>query len=92
MSLSLPQSGTPDLYAPKHVSAQDRTRPSGRALGHLTDAWKAVDALERDLPTTLERWTQESLVTARNGIRRAWLALSQLDQDLHAEPSCDRIG
>ncbi len=70
------------LYAPQNV--KDRNTPVGQALGHLYDAWQALESLEESLPDELPRWEAESLTTARTGARRAWLALSGLHQSLNA--------
>jgi hypothetical protein len=73
-----------ELYAPKDVALQDRDSLAGQALGCLADAWKAMQALETSLPHELQRWDAESLMTARTGTQRAWLALSNLNRSLHA--------
>jgi hypothetical protein len=72
-----------ELYAPEEGTSQDRTTPAGQALGHLVDAWRALAELEASLPADLARWDAESLVTARKGTQRAWLALSNLSHNLH---------
>jgi hypothetical protein len=72
-----------ELYAPQVDAPQDRTTLAGQALGHLVDAWRALAELEASLPADLARWDAESLVTARKGTRRAWLALSNLNHNLH---------
>jgi len=74
-----------ELYAPEEVASQDRTTPAGQALGHLADAWRALAELEASLPADLARWDVESLVTARKGTQRAWLALSNLNHNLHKQ-------
>jgi len=51
-------------------------------LQHITAAWKALEALETDLPTGPNRWQADSLFTAREGMRRAWLAIANLDRRL----------
>jgi hypothetical protein len=71
-----------ELYAPEVSVSQDRTTPSGQALGLLAEAWQALGELEATLPPDLARWDAESLVTARRGTQRAWLALSNLDHNL----------
>jgi hypothetical protein len=40
--------------------------------------------LEASLPQELQRWDAESLMTARKGTQRAWLALSNLNSNLEA--------
>ena len=71
-----------ELYAPAASVVNDRETPSGQALGLLADAWQALAELEASLPADLARWDAESLVTARKGTQRAWLALSNLDKNL----------
>jgi hypothetical protein len=71
-----------ELYAPEASVPQDRTTPAAQALGLLADAWRALAELEASLPADLARWDAESLVTARKGTQRAWLALSNLDHNL----------
>lgn len=84
-SLSSVKSATNDLsklYAPQGTSCQDRTTLVGQALGHLADVWEVLQELETDLPEDMSRWDAESLVTARKGTQRAWLALSNLRRSL----------
>ena len=76
-----------ELNAPEEGAAQDRTTPAGQALGHLVDAWRALSDLEASLPGDLARWDAESLVTARKGTQRAWLALSNLNHNLQKRGS-----
>jgi hypothetical protein len=73
------------LYIPEEIGRQDRTTPANQALGYLADTWKALDALEASLPDDLPRWDAESIMTARKGTQRAWLALSNLNRSLHAK-------
>ncbi len=84
MSSSTHASNISELYAPEEVGDQDRITLAGQALGYLADAWKALDALEASLPGDLQRWDMESLMTARKGTQRAWLALSNLNHSLNA--------
>ena len=56
--------------------------PTVEALNYLTQAWQALEALEASLPEELARWDAESLMTARKGTQRAWLALSNLHRSL----------
>ena len=71
-----------ELYPLRELSGEAQVGPTGPALRHLTDAWKTLDDLEVSLPGGLDRWQAESLFTAREGIRHAWLALSNLDRGL----------
>lgn len=52
------------------------------ALGRLQEAWRAVEALEASLQGGATRWQNESLFVAREGIRRAWLAISSVERGL----------
>jgi hypothetical protein len=61
-----------------------RSGLADEALGHLAAAWQALDALEANLEPGLQRWDAESLMTARKGTQRAWLALSNLNRGLCA--------
>jgi hypothetical protein len=84
MTLSTRTNDVSKLYAPEDVAERDRTTLTGQALGYLADAWQALDALEASLPQELQRWDAESLMTARKGTQRAWLALSNLNSNLEA--------
>jgi len=71
-----------ELY-PLSDSASDlEAGLSSPVLQHITAAWKALEALETDLPTEPDRWQADSLFTAREGMRRAWLAVANLDRRL----------
>jgi hypothetical protein len=52
------------------------------ALCHLHAAWQALETLESSLPGGPDRWQADSLHTAREGIRRAGLAVSSLGRGL----------
>jgi hypothetical protein len=80
------------LYAPGETVSRNRCTPADQALGHLSDAWKALDLLEAAITKDMQRWDAESLMTARKGTRRAWLALSNLSRSLHAKRGRDRNG
>lgn len=58
---------------------------AGPVLRQITAAWKALDKLERRLPGGPDRWQADSLFVAREGMRRAWLALSNLDRGLRMQ-------
>jgi hypothetical protein len=73
------------LYVPGDIINEDRTTPTGQALGYLADAWQALDALEASLSRDLQRWDAKSLMTARKGTRSAWLALSNLSRSLNSQ-------
>jgi hypothetical protein len=62
----------------------DRNGLADEALGHLAAAWQALEALETSLASDLQRWDAESLMTARKGTQRAWLAVSNLNRSLCA--------
>jgi hypothetical protein len=85
MTLSTHTNDHSRLYSPEDVAERDRTTLTGQALGFLADAWQALDALEASLPQELQRWDAESLMTARKGTQRAWLALSNLHSNLDAQ-------
>jgi hypothetical protein len=51
-------------------------------LRHLHAAWQALEELEQGLPGGPDRWQADSLYTAREGIRRAGLAVSSLGRGL----------
>lgn len=72
-----------ELYAVSDPPAGAQDSPAGPVLGHLTDAWQALEVLETSLPGGLDRWQADSLFTAREGIRHAWLALSNLNRRLN---------
>ncbi len=73
------------LNAPEAETCRNRSTPAGQALGHLADAWAALQMLEASLPKDVQRWDMESLMTARKGTQRAWLALSNLNRSLEAK-------
>jgi hypothetical protein len=58
---------------------------AGPVMRQITAAWNALDQFETDLPGGPDRWQAESLFVAREGMRRAWLALSNLDRRLRTE-------
>jgi hypothetical protein len=70
-------------------SSQPGDTPTVEALNYLTQAWQALETLEASLPEELARWDAESLMTARKGTRRAWLALSNLNRSLNARWAVD---
>jgi hypothetical protein len=74
----------PELYSLQEAQ-QNADGPTGPALVHLADAWKALELLETSLPEGLDRWQADSLFTAQEGIRRAWLAVSNLDRGLRRQ-------
>ena len=70
-------------------SGQPGDTPTAEALNYLTQAWQALEVLEASLPEELARWDAESLMTARKGTQRAWLALSNLHRSLNARWAVD---
>ena len=56
------------------------------ALRHLYAAWQALETLEDSLPGGPDRWQVDSLYTAREGIRRAGLAIASLSRGLGEQP------
>lgn len=85
MDFRLNRNDISELYVPEALALDERTTLASQALGYLADAWEAIDALEAGLPEELRRWDAESLMTARKGTRRAWLALSNLNHSLRIE-------
>ena len=70
---------------PEALAVNDWDSPADQALRCLTDAWKAMDALEASLQEDLPRWDAESLMTARKGTERARLALANLNRSLKSK-------
>ena len=63
----------------------------GPALQQIATAWRALDELERTLPGGPDRWQADSLFVAREGLRRASLALCNLDRSIRRHiPGVDR--
>lgn len=77
-----PANRIPEMYPVRACPDQVEAGPAGPALGHLAAAWAALDGLEESLPGGPDRWQADSLFTAREGVRRAWLALSNLSRSL----------
>jgi hypothetical protein len=69
------------LYTLK-LESQFPNGPAGPALQHLVDAWLALESLEGNLSDGPDRWQADSIHVAREGIRRAWLAVSNLERGL----------
>ena len=74
-----------ELYTLEQLLKEDPANPAIPALRHLIEAWKALESLEAGLSEPLDRWEAESLLTVREGIRRAWLALSSLARNIRAK-------
>ena len=73
-----------ELY-PVQDLQQDQEGPAGPALNHLVSAWRALTLLGDSLPEGPDRWQTDSLFTAQEGIRHAWLAVSNLDRGLRRQ-------
>jgi hypothetical protein len=73
-----------ELY-PLQDAQQDHLGPAGPALNHLVNAWRALALLGDSLPEGPDRWQADSLFTAQEGIRHAWLAVSNLDRGLRRQ-------
>ena len=80
-----PKNSIPELYPLQTDQGKIKAGPAGSALRQITAAWNALDALENNLPGGPDRWQADSLFVAREGIRRAWLALSNLDRGLRRQ-------
>ena len=59
--------------------------PAASVLRRITAAWDALEKLESSLPGGADRWQADSLFVAREGMRRAWLALANLEQGLRQQ-------
>ena len=64
------------------VGCQSHDSTAGPALHRLVEAWQALELLEENLPDVPDRWQADGIHVAREGIRRAWLAVSNLDRGL----------
>jgi hypothetical protein len=73
-----------ELYPVQDVQ-RDHKGPAGPALNHLVSAWRALALLEDSLPEGPDRWQADSLFTALEGIRHAWLAVCNLDRGLRRQ-------
>jgi hypothetical protein len=69
------------LYALK-VERPSPDGPAGPALQLLVAAWQALEHLEENLSDGPDRWQADGIHVAREGVRRAWLAVSNLDRGL----------
>ena len=80
-----PTNSIAELYPLRTEQDKIEAGPAGPALRQITAAWNALDGLESNLPGGPDRWQAESLFVAREGMRRAWLALSNLDHRLRRQ-------
>jgi hypothetical protein len=85
MSPISPTNDVAELYPLQTQQDKIDAGPAGPALRQITAAWNALDGLESNLPGGPDRWQAESLFVAREGMRRAWLALSNLDRRLRRQ-------
>ena len=83
MQATSPNDSIPDLYPIKTDPNPDGAGLAGPTLRQITDAWQALEALATSLPQGPDRWQEDSLFVAREGMRQAWLALSNLDRRLN---------
>jgi hypothetical protein len=67
------------LYA-LELGGRPPAGPAGPALHRLVEAWQALERLEENLSGGPDRWQADGIHVAREGIRRAWLAVSNLDR------------
>ena len=72
------------LYAP-NMERQLPDGPAGPPLQHLAAAWLALESLEKNLADGPDRWQADGIHVAREGIRRAWLAVSNLERGLQRQ-------
>jgi hypothetical protein len=77
-----PTNSIPELYPLQMEQDPSEAGLAGPTLRQITAAWNALDALETNLPGGPDRWQTETLFVAREGMRRAWLALCNLDRSL----------
>lgn len=85
MSSVTPAHSVPELYPLGTTEEAQNAVLAGPALQQIIAAWNALDGLECNLPGGPDRWQAESLFVAREGMRRAWLALSNLDRRLRRQ-------
>ena len=78
-----------ELYPVDDAADEVGAGLAGPVLQHISAAWKALEALETDLLTEPNRWQADSLFTAREGMRRAWLAIVNLDRRLQRSSRLD---
>ena len=78
---SLQKNDITTLYGLKQCGLIPNKRDAP-AMHYLQDAWNALETLEASLPDGPDRWQVDGLCTAREGIRRAWLAVSNLERGL----------
>ena len=90
MPLQLEMNDLPTLYAPA-TDRQPPDGPAGPALYRLVEAWQALALLEENLSDGPDRWQADGIQVAREGIRRAWLAVSNLDRGLRHRPERQRL-
>jgi hypothetical protein len=81
-----PTNSVRELYPLKREQDTSQAGLAGPALRQIHAAWDALDALETSLPGGPDRWQADSLLVAREGMRRAWLALSNLERSLRQKP------
>jgi len=81
MTALLGKNDVSNLYALK-IDRQLPDGPAGPALHNLVEAWQALDLLEKNLSNGPDRWQADGIHVAREGIRRAWLAVSNLERGL----------
>jgi hypothetical protein len=82
MHLATPPNSIPESYPLGVAEDAIEAGLAGPALLQILAAWVAVEALETDLPGGPDRWQAESLFVAREGMRRALLALYNLARRL----------
>lgn len=79
MTAMLDRNDVAALYA-LEVERQPSSGPAAPTIVHLVEAWQALERLEVSLSNGTDRWQADSIRVAKEGIRRAWLAVSNLDR------------
>lgn len=81
-----------NLHALQDDSHDLPGRPADPALQHLREAWNALEDLEASLPEGPDRWQGDHPFSAREGIQRAWLAVSNLGRGLKSQEAVPGTG
>ena len=90
MPAALERNDVSRLYALK-AERQSPEGPAGPALQCLVAAWQALESLEGNLSDGPDRWQADGIHVAKEGIRRAWLAVSNLERGLQRQDGSHRV-